>query len=90
MRVLLINGSPKGTNSNTIRLAEAFLDGFLSASCEVTRLQLNQLDIRPCLGCFSCWSKTPGTCCIHDDMERCLPTLFSGVFPSITIRFQAL
>lgn len=78
MRVLLINGSPKGTNSNTIRLAEAFLDGFLSASCEVTRLQLNQLDIRPCLGCFSCWSKTPGTCCIHDDMERCLTLLIES------------
>lgn len=78
MKVLLINGSPKGTNSNTLRLTEAFLEGFLTASCEVTRLQLNQLDIRPCLGCFSCWSKTPGQCCIHDDMAHCLELLIES------------
>ena len=28
MKVLLINGSPKGTNSNTLCLTEAFLECF--------------------------------------------------------------
>ena len=22
--------------------------------------------IRPCIGCFGCWVKTPGQCVIHD------------------------
>lgn len=80
-RILLINGSPKGKKSNTYRLATAFLEGMRQAAKEENRelcleeLQVNRLDIRPCLGCFSCWSKTPGQCCIHDDMSGVLEKL---------------
>lgn len=82
--VLLINGSPKGKRSNTYRLASAFLDGIKQFETEkqgenakdspvsVEELQVNRLDIKPCLGCFSCWNKTPGKCCIHDDMGMVL------------------
>lgn len=33
---------------------------------DVTTLQLRNLDIAPCLGCFGCWVKTPGECVIAD------------------------
>ena len=26
--------------------------------------------IRPCAGCFGCWTKTPGTCVIKDGYEH--------------------
>ena len=26
--------------------------------------------IHPCIGCFSCWNKTPGRCAIHDGYEN--------------------
>ena len=76
MNILAINGSPKGKRSNTWRLTSAFLQGIATHE-ERTReqvptvetLSVNSLNIKPCLGCFSCWSKTPGTCCIHDDMQ---------------------
>lgn len=27
-------------------------------------------DIRPCIGCFCCWSKTPGECIVNDGYNR--------------------
>ena len=76
MNILAINGSPKGKRSNTWRLTSAFLDGIVAQeengrkqAPEIETLSVSALDIKPCLGCFSCWSKTPGECCIHDDMQ---------------------
>lgn len=76
MNILTINGSPKGERSNTWRLTSAFLRGIAAreeSACGQTpaieTLIVAKLDIKPCLGCFSCWSKTPGTCCLHDDMQ---------------------
>lgn len=72
MNVLVINGSPKGERSNSYQLAKAFLDGLRDGgdSISAKTLTVSQMDIRPCLGCFSCWSKTPGQCCIRDGMSQ--------------------
>lgn len=70
MKVLVINGSPKGENSNTMKLTRAFLEGAGMADAEI--INSNKLEIKPCLGCFSCWNKNPGKCCIHDDMDAVL------------------
>lgn len=72
MNILVINGSPKGERSNTYQLTKAFLAGMRESgeSIETRELTVSQLNIRPCLGCFSCWSKTPGQCCIADDMRQ--------------------
>jgi len=77
MNILVINGSPKGERSNTYRLTKAFLAGMGDSgeSIETQELAVNRLDIRPCLGCFSCWGKTPGQCCITDDMGRVIKKL---------------
>ena len=76
MNILAINGSPKGKRSNTWRLTSAFLDGIIAwaengrkQAPAIETLSVSTLDIKPCLGCFSCWRKTPGRCCIHDDMR---------------------
>jgi multimeric flavodoxin WrbA len=34
---------------------------------EVETLQLRDIDISPCTGCFGCWNKTPGICVVKDD-----------------------
>ena len=76
MNILAINGSPKGERSNTWRLTSAFLQGITAQEESahgqapvVETLNVGALNIKPCLGCFSCWNKTPGTCCLHDDMQ---------------------
>lgn len=69
MNVLILNGSPKGENSNTMWLTNAFVSGFPDTA-EIHRITLRDMDIHPCLGCFSCWTKTPGRCAIPDDMQK--------------------
>ena len=70
MNVLVLNGSPRGERSNTLQLTKAFIEG-ISAGHEVSAeiLNIGKLNIKPCLGCFSCWTKTPGECVIDDDMS---------------------
>ena len=76
MKVLLINGSPKGNGSNSLRLAKSFIEGFCEASenkdVSVEELNLPSMKIGACRGCFACWRNTPGICCIKDDMVSVL------------------
>lgn len=71
MKILVINGSPKGGKSNTYRLTSAFLDGLRQQepAAELRGITVSRMDIHPCLGCFACWNKTPGHCCMDDDMS---------------------
>lgn len=68
MKVLAINGSPRGQTSNTPRLLDPLLDGMREQGPDVEELYLADLDVRPCMGCFSCWVRTPGRCVQQDDM----------------------
>lgn len=69
MKALIINGSPKGAASNTMWLTNAFVGGFPDTAV-VKTITLRDRDIHPCMGCFSCWTRTPGQCAIQDDMQE--------------------
>ena len=76
MNILVINGSPKGKRSNTVKLTEAFLAGLNhNSDNEVRRLDVCQMNIGSCKGCFSCWKATPGSCVIKDDMAEVLESI---------------
>ncbi len=75
MKILAINGSPRGPRGNTDRILQPFLEGAQSAGAEVETVYLKDMDIRHCLGCFSCWTRTPGVCVHKDDMAAMLPRL---------------
>ena len=73
MKILILNGSPKGEAGNTIKLTRAFVEGLQSKTeAEIETVGIYKLDISPCRGCFACWNKTPGICCIRDDMAELL------------------
>lgn len=42
--------------------------GEIGVSCEY-ELDLRKTDIKDCLGCWSCWLKTPGRC-VHSDLNE--------------------
>lgn len=69
MKILILNGSPKSSRSNTMNITRAFIEGF-PKDTKVEQIDLYKKEIKPCLGCFSCWSKTPGECVIKDDMKE--------------------
>lgn len=68
-KVLILNGSPKGNNSSTFKATKAFVEGIILAdsSYEAEYVWINDLNIKPCLGCLSCWGRTPGECVIKND-----------------------
>jgi len=70
MNILVLNGSPRPTVSNTMKLTTAFLEGMGRHSVETVNIAEERIE--PCLGCFCCWEKTPGKCVIADDMETLL------------------
>lgn len=77
-KVLVINGSPKLKASNTFKLTSAFLEGLKQVEnldLDIEILDVNELGLNPCKGCFACWNKTPGKCIHHDAMEAVLPKL---------------
>lgn len=70
MKTLVINGSLKGEASHSMMVARKFVEGIREATgTKVRSLELGQMDINHCRGCFACWKVTPGTCAIRDDMD---------------------
>ena len=77
MKVLVLNGSPKGPASNTMWMTNAFLSG-MPEDVEREIVHLRDLDIHPCRGCFCCWTKTPGKCAVQDDMQQIYEKILSA------------
>lgn len=78
VKILLINGSPKGEKSDTMHITRAFLEGFKtvkSAKIEVITTINNKINY--CLGCFSC-KKNGGTCVHNDDMREILEKILNS------------
>jgi multimeric flavodoxin WrbA len=71
MKVLALNSSPRGgKESFTTMMLNPLVEGMREAGAAVEVVNLREKKIRNCIGCFTCWTKTPG-CCIHkDDMTN--------------------
>lgn len=72
MKVLVVNGSPRGKKGNTEVLLKPFLKGCRRAGADVETIYLKDKKINHCTGCFTCWTKTPGKCIHEDDMKELL------------------
>ncbi len=69
MKVLALNsGSRPDAESYTSRMLSKLVEGMREAGAEVEVIALREKKIRHCIGCFSCWTKTPGQCIHKDDM----------------------
>jgi multimeric flavodoxin WrbA/putative sterol carrier protein len=71
MKILAINSSPRtGGGSKTELMLNHLLEGMRDAGADVDIVNLREKTIKNCIGCFSCWTKTPGRCIQKDDMSK--------------------
>ena len=69
MKVLALNSSPRGEGiSKTGMLLDALVAGFSQAGAVVETVHLRKKKVNNCIGCYTCWTKTPGICIHKDDM----------------------
>lgn len=65
MKAVIFNGAKEG--DLTIKaIEENIADQLTKENWEVEPIELRDMDIANCVGCFGCWIKTPGTCVIND------------------------
>jgi len=74
-RALVIFGSPRYKKSASYHLGQHFANGLKRAGMEVEEIMLVKQKINHCIGCFTCWTKTPGKCVHRDDMDILLPKI---------------
>jgi len=68
MKIAIIDGSPAaGKLSQRLDALVALLE---ARGHEVRRFDLRELDYKHCVGCFGCWTRTPGECVHVDDTAR--------------------
>lgn len=73
MKVLALNSSPRGEGQSKTELVLAHLvQGMQAAGAQVEVVHLRTQKIKNCIGCFTCWTKTPGVCIHKDDMSATL------------------
>jgi multimeric flavodoxin WrbA len=64
MKVLGINGSPRGSKSQTLILVEAVLDGAKAYGAEIELVDVCKLKVNYCNACGVCFAKGK---CVHED-----------------------
>ena len=68
MKIVGINASPRGSNSQTLRLVRAVLDGAREGGAETELVDLCKLDIKYCNACATCFAT--GRCVYDDDFDE--------------------
>ena len=69
MKILALNSSPRNKGrSKTELMLHHLVQGMREAGAQVEVVNLREKSIKSCIGCFTCWTRTPGRCVHKDDM----------------------
>jgi multimeric flavodoxin WrbA len=95
--IIGINGSPRGSKSQTLRLLQAALNGAKEGGATVELIDLGKLRIEPCRGCQTCYRE--GSCILKDEMLPVYEKILScdglilgspNYFETVTAQMKAL
>lgn len=56
-------------------MSDRHLDISIRDNSDIRYIDLSSLKINNCVGCFGCWTKTPGKCVIRDDATKVYPLI---------------
>jgi multimeric flavodoxin WrbA len=71
MKVLALNSGPRpDADSYTVMMLNPLVEGMREAGADVEVVNLRGKNIRNCIGCLTCFAKTPGKCLHKDDMTN--------------------
>ncbi len=74
--VLVITGSPR-LDGNSDRLADAFIDGAVSAENNIVRFDTGRMNIGPCKACGECYKKD-GACAVSNGFNTIAPEIIKS------------
>ena len=69
MRITILNGEPDPASAFQAYIHELTAE-LAALGHGVATLELRDLHLAGCSGCFSCWVKTPGSCAKRDDSAQ--------------------
>lgn len=72
MKILILNGNPKADYVEFDSYIEDLKQSLGHKSHETKNIMLRNLQLHDCIGCYTCWLKTPGVCCFNDGIEDIL------------------
>jgi multimeric flavodoxin WrbA len=73
VNILILNGNP--TPSSFDDYLARFAQAMVERGHPAKRIDLRDLRLRYCVGCWTCWWKTPGLCAMKDDMTAIYPKM---------------
>ncbi|MFH1640294.1 MAG: NAD(P)H-dependent oxidoreductase, partial [Chloroflexota bacterium] len=80
MKIAIINGNPDVTNNSFEDYLKKLSDILKLYKHEIIVLQLRDMNIRYCTGCWDCWVKTPGKCVAADDSRDVCREFINAAF----------
>lgn len=76
MKIIGLNGSPRGKNSRTAQLVKKVLEGAADAGAQTEYFDITKLKIKPCAACDECHLK--GYCVQKDDFQMTFEKIISA------------
>jgi len=68
MKITILNGNPEPSGFDQyLKVLKSALE---TNNHQVTQVDLRELPLKYCIGCFDCWVKTPGICDVEDASQE--------------------
>ena len=80
MKITILNGNPDAQNIAFDTYLDRLAGVLIADQHQVTRLNLRDMDIAYCIGCFGCWVKTPGECRSADESSQVCRAVINSDF----------